>query len=252
MTREMVLRAAREVLASKPHAPLHEVAGAAGVARATVYRMFGSRERLLAELDLGPQAPDGRQRVLEAALTLIGRDGLARLSIDEVAAAANVSRSSFYRMFPGKASLFREVLVAYSPLDAIARTIEQLHDQPPELVMPEIARTAARTLAGRVGMVRTLFFEATSASAETAEAMHYVVRRFLQSMSAYLMSQFAAGRLKPMHPLLAFQGFAGPILMHMLTRTVVERELGFNMSIDDSVTALAENWVRSMKPEEER
>src|SRR5262250_1831152 len=98
---ETVLTAARTILSRNPGASLSEVAAAA-----TLYRMFGSREGLFRTLEIEPD-PDSRERVLAAALELIGRDGLARLSMDEVAATAGVSRASLYRLFPGKPSLFR-------------------------------------------------------------------------------------------------------------------------------------------------
>src|SRR5215470_6969313 len=217
MSREAVLAAARAALERDRGAPLHDVASAAGVSRATVYRLFGSREGLLQAIDLEPD-PDARQRALAAALELVGRDGLARLSMDEVAAAAGVSRASLYRLFPGKAALFRELLVAYSPVEAIVDTIERLRDRPPEEVVPEVARTAARTLAGRVGIVRTLVFEATGASQEAAEAVRYLVDGGVAVVLGYVVEQMSAGRLRTMHPLLAIQSLAGPILVHLITR----------------------------------
>src|SRR5215813_6446151 len=152
---EAVLTAARTILRRNPGASLNEVATAAAVSRATLYRMFGSRQGLLRRLDIEPD-PDSRERILTAAVELVGRDGLGRLSMDEVAAAAGVSRASLYRLFPGKAALFRDLLIAYSPMEAIIETLERLEGRPPEEVLPELARTAARTMAGRVGIVRTL------------------------------------------------------------------------------------------------
>ena len=244
---EAVLAAARTVLSRNPGAPLNEVAAAASVSRATLYRMFGSREGLLRTLDIEPD-PDSRERVLMAALELVGRDGLARLSMDEVAAAAGVSRASLYRLFPGKPVLFRELLRRFSPVETIVETVLRLRDRPPDEVMPEVARAAARTLAGRVGIVRTLMFEVASASAEAEEALRYVVGHLLTALPGYLADQMATGRLRPMHPLLAIQAFAGPIIFHLITRAVAERELGFDMPVEDVVTVLAENWVRAMRP----
>src|SRR5262249_61147581 len=101
---EAVLTAARTILSRNPGASLNEVATAAAVSRATLYRMFGSRHGLLRRLEIEPD-PDSRERILTAALELIGRDGLARLSMDEVAAGAGVSRASLYRLFTGKTAL---------------------------------------------------------------------------------------------------------------------------------------------------
>src|SRR2546429_4312666 len=124
MTREAVLQAARVLLERDRAASVHDVASAAGVSRATVYRLFGSRDGLLQALDLEPD-PGARERLLAAALELLDRDGLGGLSMDEVAAAAGVSRASLYRLFPGKAALFRELLVAFSPMEAIVATLQR-------------------------------------------------------------------------------------------------------------------------------
>lgn len=248
---EAVLTAARTILSRNPGASLSEVATAAAVSRATLYRMFGSRHGLLRRLEIEPD-PDSRERILTAALELIGRDGLARLSMDEVAAAAGVSRASLYRLFPGKPALFRDLLRTFSPVETIVETVLRLRDRPPEEVMPEVARAAARALTGRVGIVRTLLFEVTSASPDSEEALRYVVEHLLKGLPGYLADQMAMGRLRPMHPLLAIQAFAGPIVFHLVTRDVAERELGFDMPVQEVVTVLAESWVRAMRPQESK
>ena len=49
-------------------------------------------------------------RVLDAAMAAVERWGLARLTIDDIAAAAGVSRATLYRMFPGGKDVLFEAL----------------------------------------------------------------------------------------------------------------------------------------------
>jgi len=91
-----------------------------------------------------------------------------------------------YGLFPGKAALFRELLIAFSPIETIVETVERLRDRPPEEVIPTVARAAAGTLAGRVGIVRALVFEISGPSEETADALGYMAERGIGMVIRYV------------------------------------------------------------------
>ncbi|MHB8590170.1 MAG: TetR/AcrR family transcriptional regulator [Candidatus Dormibacteraceae bacterium] len=251
--RERVLGKARGLLARGGGATVAELAAAAGVSRATFYRAFESREALLEALDLQPE-PGTRERILDAALKLIGAHGLTALSMDDLANQAEVSRATLYRLFPGKAALFTSLVHQYSPLVPVTELIATRQGEPPEVLMPEIARTVYRTFYGegesRVGVIRALFFEISSLSADTAEGAQDAVRGLVGSLAFYLMGHMRDGRLRIMPPLLALQSFVGPILFHIITRPLAERMLGLDIDGEQAVTLLAEHWLRAMTPEE--
>ena len=229
-----------------------ELAAAAGISRASFYRAFESREALLGELDLQPE-PDASQRVLEAALKLVGAHGLTNLSMDDLASEAGVSRATLYRLFPGKAALFTSLLHEYSPFDPVSKLLETGRNEPPEVLMPEIAITVYRAFYGahesRLGILRALFFEISSLSPETAEAAQDLIKTMVGALALYLMELMQAGRLRHMHPVLALQSFIGPVFFHLLTRPVAERVLGFDIEGEQAVRLLAESWLRAMAPE---
>jgi AcrR family transcriptional regulator len=231
-----------------------QLAAAAGVSRATFYRNFETREALLEALDLQPE-PGARERILDVALNLVGAHGLNALSMDDLATQAGVSRATLYRLFPGKTALFTSLLHEYSPLDAVSTLLRTRHDEPPEVLMPEIARTVYRTFYGsgesRVGVLRTLFFEISSLAPDTSEAAREVLRAIVGSLAVYLVGQMQTGRLRHMHPVLALQSFVGPIFFHLMTRPLAEQALGFDVDGEEAVTLLAQNWLRGMSPKEE-
>jgi AcrR family transcriptional regulator len=229
-----------------------ELAAAAGVSRASFYRAFESRDALLEALDLEPE-PGTRERILDTALKLVGAQGLTALSMDDLATQAEVSRATLYRLFPGKAALFTSLLHQYSPLDPVSNLLSTKHDETPEILMPEIARTVYRTFYGtgesRVGVLRALFFEISSLAPDTSEAVHEVLRTMVGSLVMYLLEHMHAGRLRQMNPVLALQSFVGPIFFHLMTRPLAEQVLGFDIDGEQAVTLLAENWLRAMAPE---
>ena len=246
--RERVLAAAREALATGERLALAAVATRAEVSRATVYRIFGSRMALLEALEVQPD-PDARERILAAALELVGRQGLADLSMEELAVAAGVSRASLYRLFPGKPALFRELLRTFTPMETALGILDRLGDEPPAVVMPELGRAAARELGGRVGVIRTLLFEATSSAPDAWEGVDYMITSGIGRLAEYIGRQMEAGRLRPMCPLLALQSFIGPLFFHLLTRQVAERAVGFDVPLEEAATQLAESWLRAMDPD---
>jgi AcrR family transcriptional regulator len=252
-TRQRILSRARGVLATVEKPTVARFAQAAGVSRTSFYRAFDSRAALLKALAVRPE-PAAREKILEAALVMVGARGLGALSMDELATRAAVSRATLYRLFPGKPVLFTSLLRTYSPLEPVSRLVIAMKDEPPGVVMPEIARTAYRTVCGagetRLGMLRAIFFEVSSAAPDAEESAREAMRTILGSVGAYVMTQMTLGRLRPRSPLLALQSFVGPIFFHMLTRPLVERVLGVDIDGEQAVTELAESWLRSMRPDD--
>jgi len=252
-TRERILSKARGLLRTGGTPTVAQLAAAAGVSRTSFYREFESREALLEALDLQPE-PGARERILEAALKLVGAHGLNALSMDDLATHSEVSRATLYRLFPGKTALFTSLVHAFSPLDPVTELLSTRQDELPEVLMPEIARTVYRTFYGagesRVGVLRALFFEISSLSPDTVEVAQDALRGMVGSLVFYLMSHMRDGHLRQIPPLLALQSFVGPIFFHLLTRPLAERILGLDIDGEQAVTLLAEGWLRAMTPEE--
>jgi AcrR family transcriptional regulator len=239
---------------------MDELAAAAGVSRATLYRLFGSQHNLLQELGLTPP-PTLRSRILDTALELLSRHGLAELSMDELAAAAGVSRATLYRLFPGKEALFAALVRNFSPFEPIAAVLQAAGDRPPAEVIPAVAHAMAAAMDGHMGLLLQLLFEfardrhpdpdsGQGASEHAIQGM-----RTLPLVSRYLADQMAAGQLRPMDPDLAFQALAGPIVLHLLWRppagSRVDGLPAGRTPLDEVVDQLVGVWLRAMATDEQ-
>jgi AcrR family transcriptional regulator len=249
-TRERIIEAARREFDAGRSPSLAEVASAAGVSRATVHRIVGSRAELLRLLDVEPDT-DTAGRVLAAAAGVVDEVGIARATMEDVADRAGVSRATVYRLFPGKEALFRGLIRVYSPLDAVVETVTGMAGRPPEEVVPEMVLAAVRAASPRPGVLRAILFEGTSAGPEAEAAMAEAAGRTLRAAGGYLAAQMQAGRLRPMHPLLALQALAGPVVFHILQRPLIERLPGIELDLDreDAAVEIAHHWLRAMRPE---
>ena len=235
---------------------MDELAARAGVSRATLYRLFGSQQHLLQELGLQPP-PKVRGRVLDVALELVGRHGLAELSMDELAATAGVSRATLYRLFPGKEALFAELVRRFSPFEPIAAVLETMGERPPAEVIPAVAQAMAAAMDGHIGLLLQLLLEVSRSDPDSqagpdsqqdaAQAM-----RTLPLVAHYLDQQMAAGRLRQMDPVLAVQALIGPIVMHLLARSQAGSQSGpdrgMPLALEAAIGELVGLWLRAMTP----
>jgi len=245
--RERILRAARRRLRSGALPPLGTLAREAGVSRTTLYRLVSSRAELLRLLRVDPD-PSARERVVAAAITLIGEHGLSGLSMDELAVRAGISRASLYRLFPGKPALFREVVRARAPFGPVGRALAEHAGQPPEVVMPAVARAALGSVRGDVGLLRSVFIEVTGRDVDAELARELAFSQTIAPLAAYVARQMAEGRLRQMDPVLALQAFAGPLIMHLITRDLAQRTFGTAPPLEDVAGEMAAVWLRAMRP----
>ena len=239
---------------------MDELATRAGVSRATLYRLFGSQQQLLHELGLQPP-PTVRSRILDTALELVGRHGLAELSMDELAATAGVSRATLYRLVPGKEALFAELVRRFSPFEPIAAVLETMGERPPAEVIPAIAQAMAAAMDGHLGLLLQLLFELSRSDPDHhggADANQGAVQamRTLPLVAGYLDQQMAAGRLRRMDPVLAMQALAGPIVMHLLMQASAHSQSGAGHGValppEGIVDELVGMWLRAMTPDDQQ
>ncbi len=250
ISRESVLAKAVDAFAGGSAPSMDEIAATAGVSRAALYELFGSRGAILEALGL-EHPPSWQDRILMAGAELLAERGLSGLSLDDVAATSGASRATVYRLFPGKAALFREIVRAYLPVDETLEMLETMGHRPPAEVMPLLATGLAQAGHIRIGVLRSALFEVTGREDGSEEVVEEVLEN-TRAVTRYLEQQMEAGRLRRMHPMLAMQSFVAPIMLHMVSRPLAE-DLGLlDVPVDVVVREFTDAWLRAMTPPRRR
>jgi TetR/AcrR family transcriptional repressor of mexJK operon len=245
--RRQVMVAARQVLATDPDARIEAITSRAGISRATFYRHFGSRQALLESVEHEPR-PDARTRILVAAQEMLMRSSLADLAMDDLARTADVSRGTLYRIFPGKAALLQALIETYSPFEAVRAIVKDHRHEAPDVVLPLVGRAIAGVAGQRLGLLRAIFLEVTSGSAEAISGMRPVFNATLLVLAEYMAEQMTLGRIRPMHPLIALQSFIGPVFFHLMTRPAMERVVELPMPAEEAIDTLVANAIAGLTP----
>ena len=244
ISREAVLAKAGDAFAGGSAPSMDEIAATAGVSRAALYELFGNRGAILEALGV-EHPPSWQDRILMAGAELLAERGLSRLSLDEVATRSGASRATVYRLFPGKAALFREIVRSYLLMDEALEMLDTMGHRPPAEVMPLLAAGLAQAGHVRVGVLRSALFEVTGKEDGSEEVVEEVLQATL-AVTRYLEKQMDAGRLRRMHPMLAMQSFVAPIMLHMVSRPLAQ-DLGLvDVPLDEVVREFTDAWLRAM------
>jgi len=139
-----------------------------------------------------------RDAVLAGAYACIADAGLAKTTLDDVAAASGVSRATIYRLFPGgRDQLLREA-VGWEMTRFFARLADAVGDPPTLSLRLEIAlRYAHQAVRDHTVLQRVLATEPGALLPLMTVEQHRVLGYITDYLRPLLAVEAAAGRLRP-------------------------------------------------------
>mgnify|MGYP003337254418 CR=1 FL=1 len=222
---------------------LDEVATAAGVAKATLFRWFPNRGALLAALEAergvapAPDSPGRREQVIAAATRLIAMQGVRSTTMEQVASAAGVSTPALYWHFASKEALAQAVIRAASPLPDAQRFFSKHATGDLRADLTALVHLVV-DLAPRVLLVQRIASDRRDEEDPIRDvALNEVAMPIWSLLGEYFESQVAQGNLMPGPGLPRVLAFAGMVLAAALARVT------FGTRVVDDLSAFADSFV---------
>jgi len=202
--------------------------------------MIGNVERVTPS----KHAQERRDTILKAALRVFGQSGFAGAKMDQIAAAADLSKGSLYLYFPSKDSLLHSLLERYALLPELPEMMASLGDTPPALAIPTLIAEIWRLLRERKELARAIraIRREIQSNAEHGELFaEKIGLPSYQSLAGYLDRWMDRGVLRRQNALAAAQCLIGMLWFFLLTQEVMGAKDLYPLSDETIVTTVA--WI---------
>lgn len=161
--------------------------------------------------------------ILDAALRLFTARGFAATKVDDVAAAAGLSKGAVYLYFPSKEALL-EALVhrAVGPVAdmAVARLSDRT-DHPRNTIARAMHAVADAMANDRIVAVPLLVLREAPAVPRVAEIYRAaILSKVVPALAGVVADGISRGHLRAVDPELAVRTLVGPLIVHMLLARV--------------------------------
>jgi AcrR family transcriptional regulator len=180
-----------------------------------------------------------RETILNAALRVFAQEGFAEAKMDQVAAAADLSKAALYLYFPSKDSLLQNLLNQYALLPELPGMVTSLRDTPPALGIPRLIAEAWRRLRERKELARVIVREIQSHPGRAKLFSEQVGLPAYQSVAGYLDHWMKRGELRRQNAFVAAQCLLGMLWFFLLTQELMGGKELHPLSDETVVTTVA-------------
>lgn len=184
-----------------------------------------------------------RHTILNAALRVFSQTGFAEAKMDQVAAAADLSKAALYLYFPSKDSLLQNLLKQYALLPELPGMVASLSDTPPALGIPRLIAEAWRRLRARKELARVIVREIQSNPERAKLFSEQVGLPAYQSVAGYLDHWMERGELRRQDAFAAAQCLLGMLWFFLLTQELMGGKELHPLSDETVVTTVARMFL---------
>src|SRR5690242_13462864 len=193
-----------------------------------------------------------RAQIVDAALEEFASEGFRGATIKRIARRAKLqSHALIYWYFSSKEELFQAVLGRHLPILQLMLDPTALNDQPPEEVLPQIARAylamADRPIAQR--LLRLILPEVVRRPEMVDQLGGRMIARILDFVKTYLARQVELGRLRPHDVRASARAFIGMLLPQLGGKLLLPALQADGLTDEEHITTIVTIFLRGLQPE---
>jgi TetR/AcrR family transcriptional regulator len=193
-----------------------------------------------------------RDEIVDAALEEFASEGFRGATIKRIARRAKLqSHALIYWYFSSKEELFQAVLGRHLPILQLMLDPNAMRDQPPEEVLPEIARAylamADRPIAQR--LLRLILPEVVRRPEMVDQLGGRMIARILDFVKTYLSRQVEIGRLRPHDVRASARAFIGMLLPQLGGKLLLPALQADGLTDEEHITTIVAIFLRGLQPE---
>jgi AcrR family transcriptional regulator len=199
-------------------------------------------------------AADRREQILDVATGLFAQQGFRGTTTRLIAERAAVNEALIFRHFPSKEELYWAVIerkiVTSAPRERMQQNLEAGGDD-----LDILSRVAFQVLERRSKdhtLSRLLLFSALEKHELSERFFRNYVADYFEVLARFVRKGVAAGRFRPVDPLLAARGFLGMVIYHSWIQELYGGKKVQDFDPHIVSRTLAGIWLAGMYPKEKR
>ncbi len=173
------------------------------------------------------RAVERRQQIIQAAIELFSRHGFRGTTTREIAEAVGISEAALFKYFATKEDLYTAIIETKARTDEVIALAAQAAARRDDAgVFQAVGLHFLEEVQRDASLMRLLLFSALEGHELSEMFFRSRVRRMHEFLAEYIRAGTAAGRFRPLDPLLAARAFLGMVFHNLLIHELfgVKRE----------------------------
>jgi len=194
-------------------------------------------------------APERRQLIIQAALTLFSQKGFRGTTTREIARAAGVSEATIFKHFATKEALYSAIIDTKARAEEVLVAAgEAAAARDDAAVLTAVATTIFSRVEKDPAFMRLLLYSALEGHALSEMFFATQVRRTHGFLADYIASRIQEGGFRPVDPLLAARGFIGTAVHYLLIHELFGVPRPAHLGSGEVIALYVEIFLRGLRP----